>query len=57
VATLGGSAIIKGAVKTGIKQNGKHLAKGIVKAESKVLLNQFSTHTIDDAVSIVMKKQ
>jgi len=34
-ATLGGSAIIKGAIKTGIKQSGKHLAKGIVKKESK----------------------
>jgi len=43
IATFGGSAIIKGAVKTGIKQSGKHLAKGIVKKESKVLLNQFNS--------------
>jgi len=37
VATLGGSAIIKGAVKTGIKQSGKHLAKGIVKKSLKAI--------------------
>jgi|GEM_PF-7032634 len=36
IATFGGSAVIKGAVKTGIKQGGKHLAKGIVKETATI---------------------
>jgi len=43
LATFGGASLIKGGIKTGIKQGGKHLAKDIVKKESKLLLNQFNS--------------
>jgi len=46
LATFGGASLIKGGIKTGIKQGGKHLAKDIVGITNKMVKKTISKGTI-----------